>query len=60
MSEMMRKHTSLLLQLRTGHIPLNKHLHWIQKAELPTCPCCHHHDETVAHYVLHCPAHGNV
>jgi hypothetical protein len=57
-SNMLRKHTSLLFQLRTGHVPLSMHLHRIQKAESPICPCCHNHNETVAHYVLHCPAHG--
>jgi hypothetical protein len=54
-SEMLRKHASLLFQLRSGHIPLNKHLHRIQKADSPTCPCCHQHNETV----MHCPAHKN-
>jgi ribonuclease HI len=47
----------LLLQLRTGHIPLAKHLHRINKAESPICPCCRQADETVAHYLLHCSAH---
>jgi hypothetical protein len=47
----------LLLQLRTGHIPLAKHLHLINKAESPICPCCRQADETVAHYLLHCSAH---
>jgi hypothetical protein len=58
-SKMLRKHASLLFQLRSGHVPLNKHLHRIQKADSPTCPCCHQHDETVMHYVMHCPAHKN-
>jgi len=32
---------SLLLQLRTGHIALNKHLHRIiKKTESPLCPAC--------------------
>ena len=59
-SKMLRKHTSLLFRLRSGHVPLNKHLHRIQKADSPTCPCCHQHDKTVMHYVMHCPAHKNV
>ncbi|KAJ7201171.1 hypothetical protein GGX14DRAFT_338206, partial [Mycena pura] len=45
-----------LLQLRTGHIPLAKHLHRIQKADSPICPNCHQADESVAHFLLHCPA----
>lgn len=47
----------LLLQLRTGHCPLARHLHRIKKAESPICPCCRQADETVAHYLLHCTAH---
>jgi hypothetical protein len=47
----------LLIQLRTGHIPLAKHLHRINKADTPICPCCRQADETVAHYLLHCSAH---
>jgi hypothetical protein len=30
----------LLIQLRTGHVPLAKHLHKIQKADSPICPHC--------------------
>ncbi|KAJ7158439.1 hypothetical protein C8R46DRAFT_836987, partial [Mycena filopes] len=48
-----------LLQLRTGHIPLAKHLHKIQKAESPVCPCCRQADESVEHYLVHCPAHND-
>jgi hypothetical protein len=58
-SKMLRKHASLLFQLRSGHAPLNTHLHRIQKADSPICPCCHQHNETVMHYVMHCPAHKN-
>jgi ribonuclease HI len=52
-----RSFAVLLLQLRTGHVPLAKHLHRINKAESPICPCCRQADETVAHYLLHCSAH---
>jgi hypothetical protein len=54
-----RKHASVLIQLRAGHIPLNKHLHRIGKAESPTCPCCREHEETVYHLLMRCPAHRN-
>ncbi|KAF8802975.1 hypothetical protein BYT27DRAFT_7110958, partial [Phlegmacium glaucopus] len=50
------KHTSILTQLRTAHIPLAKHLHRMGKAESPLCPTCHEHDETVIHFILLCPA----
>ncbi|KAF7333334.1 RNase H domain-containing protein [Mycena venus] len=52
-----RSLTVLLLQLRTGHVPLAKHLHKIGKADSPVCPGCRLADETVGHYLLHCPAH---
>ena len=25
------------------------------KADSPICPCCHEHEETVSHFILHCP-----
>ena len=51
------KKTSIVTQLITGHAPLNKHLHRIGKAGLPLCPSCHEHEETIPHFILHCPAH---
>jgi ribonuclease HI len=47
----------LLLQLRTGHVPLAKHLHRIRRADSPICPCCRQADESVSHFLLHCPEH---
>ena len=53
-----RRQASLLIQLRTGHAPLNHHLHRISKADSPACPECGHPRETVAHYLLDCVAFG--
>jgi hypothetical protein len=50
-----RRHSSLIFQLRTGHAPLNKHLHRIKKAPSPTCQQCHRREETVHHFLLACP-----
>lgn len=47
--------TSLYMFLRTGHAPLNKHLHHIGKAEDPFCPHCDQVEETVFHYLITCP-----
>ncbi|KAG2036260.1 hypothetical protein BDR03DRAFT_866465, partial [Suillus americanus] len=47
-----------LFQLRTGHVPLNKHLHRISKAPSPTCTACHQKNESVYHFILECPAHA--
>ena len=50
------KHSGLLIQLRTGHAPLNKHLHDIRCTDSPVCPACEDAHETVHHYLLTCPA----
>jgi ribonuclease HI len=50
-----RLHSSILLQLRTGHAPLNYFLHKIGQADSPTCLKCRHEDETVIHYLVRCP-----
>ena len=54
-----RNQASILFQLRSGHVPLNTYLHRIRKEDSPICPSCHHHRETVMHYVLHCEAYTN-
>lgn len=51
-----RSSASLILQLRTGHAPLNYHLHRIGKAETPTCPECGAQRENVPHILFVCPA----
>ena len=51
-----RRHASVLIQLRTGHIPLNHHLARIKKIDSPACPGCGARFETVLHYLLICPA----
>ncbi|KAG2339218.1 hypothetical protein BDR05DRAFT_892100 [Suillus weaverae] len=50
-----RKHGSLIFQLHTGHITLNKHLYHIARAPSVTCPDCNAHKELVHHYLLVCP-----
>jgi ribonuclease HI len=51
-----RRQSSILFQLRTGHIGLNHHLFRIHKAESPACPHCQGITvETVKHFLLDCP-----
>ena len=57
-SDLPKSQISTLVRLRTGHIALNQHLHRIGKADTPVCPCCQRADETVHHFLLHCPAHA--
>jgi len=54
--ELTRRQASLVLQLRTGHVPLNRHLYRINRAESALCPACELEDETVHHYLMTCPA----
>lgn len=49
-----RAQASILVQLRTGHIGLNQHLHRINKAESPRCEECGERDETVEHFLVYC------
>lgn len=51
-----RKHSSLIFQLCSGPIALNKHLHRIKKEPLAKCRKCNAHEETVHHLLLVCPA----
>lgn len=42
----------MLTQLRTGHAPLNYHLHW----GIPFCQNCRNKRETVFHFIMSCSA----
>ena len=57
LSSLPRKHTSLITQLITGHIPLAAFLHKIGAEDSPICPCCREGPETIAHFIIHCPVH---
>ena len=51
-----KKHTALYTQLRTGHIPLNRHLHQFKRSETPLClQCPNNCVETVHHFLFDCP-----
>ena len=58
MAEHSRAQASLVIQLRTGHVPLNVYLHRISKLDQPLCHCqhCGSGDETVHHYLFECTA----
>ena len=57
MREVSRLQASTILQLRTKHVPLCKHLHRIGKVDSPLCISCGHEEETVHHFLFDCPAH---
>ncbi|CAA7270497.1 unnamed protein product [Cyclocybe aegerita] len=49
-----RPQASILTQLRTSHIPLNRYLHRFAKRDSPKCTHCPRMDETVNHYLFQC------
>ena len=53
-----RAQSTVLFQLRTGHIPLNQHLHRIGSSPSPICFQCFEEEETPQHYLLKCPAYN--
>ena len=48
--------SSIVIQLRSGHAPLNAYLHRISKLDQPTCAYCRISEETVHHYLFDCRA----
>ena len=48
-----RRQATRLVQLRTGHIPLNQYLHRFHIIDSPNC-ACGQGVETISHYILHC------
>src|SRR5882724_6382803 len=53
-----QEQAAILIQLRTGHIPLRKHLHRIGKVNSPMCRTCPSQRETVHHFLMTCPAYS--
>ena len=54
--QLRRNQASLLIQLRTGHVPLNTVLHRMKKISTSECPHCKNGTrETVVHFLLICP-----
>jgi len=56
MSQLPRHQAALLVQFRVGHIPLQKYLHKVGKAESARCHADKPEDEMVHHFLLMCPA----
>ena len=55
-----KNRASLITQLRTGHVGLNRHLHKMNRSDTPHCPNCPGIEETVLHYVIQCPAYDHL
>jgi hypothetical protein len=60
-----RAHASLLMQIRSGHLPLNFYLHRIKKADSKNCQACKLEPEdetpteTIKHFLYDCEAYTN-
>jgi ribonuclease HI len=52
-----RRQASIIIQLRSGHIPIRKYLHRIGKSDTPNCSRCHDSEESVHHLLFECPKH---
>ena len=51
-----KRQAGLYTQLRTGHAPLNKHLHHFKRSDTPNClQCGDTTPETVHHFLFTCP-----
>jgi ribonuclease HI len=61
-NKLSRAHTSLLMQVRSRHLPLNSYLHRINKAESDRCLSCRARPddetppETIEHFIYNCDA----
>ena len=58
-NQLTRAQASVLMQLHTGHIPLNHFLNQIGKINSPDCPTCPGMSETIHHFIFKFPAHAH-
>ena len=54
-NQLHRAHQTAVFRLRTHHAPLNAHIHRIKKEHPAKCVYCLDSDETVEHFLFHCP-----
>ena len=60
LQKLTRKKSSLILQIRCAHFPLNAYLHKIGKSNTDKCPNCNEQQEnppreTINHLIFECP-----
>ena len=54
-----RRSASTITQLRINHIPLNSYLTRFHRVQSAHCPACSESNETVEHYLIHCPGYAH-
>jgi ribonuclease HI len=54
-----REASSILSQLRMGHIPLNGYLYKFKLVDSPRCPACGAAVETIHHFLIRCPSYAH-
>jgi hypothetical protein len=54
--KLLRRSASAIAQLRISHAPLNSYLTCFCKVSSAHCPACGKRNETVEHFLLHCPS----
>ena len=59
-NQLHRAHQTAIFRLRTQHAPLNAHLHRIKTDHPAKCVYCTDSDETVEHFLFHCPLYGDI
>jgi len=53
-AKLSRQQASTLIQLHSGHAPLQAYLHHFKLVDSPICPSCEIEPETVTHYLMYC------
>ena len=59
-NQLHRAHQTAIFRLRTHHAPLYAHLHRIKKEHPAKCVHCPDSDETIYHFLFHCPLYDNI
>ena len=58
-NQLHRAHQTAVFRLRTHHAPLNAHLHRIKNEHPAKCVYCRDSNNTVEHFLFHCPLYDN-
>ena len=56
--ELSREAASRIAQFKLTHTPVNQFLKRIGKVDSARCPACGEDEETIPHYLLHCPGYA--